>query len=43
MLSLGVSLTAGTQNNEACKEYVEIPVSGGEEKHYMYMAMNTTK
>ena len=30
--------------NEACKKYVEIPLSDGEEKHEaMYMAINISK
>ena len=32
------------KKNEACKKYVEIPLSDGEEKHEaMYMAINISK
>ena len=43
MSSLGADMPLWGQNG-ACKKYVEIPLSGREEKYVIvYMAMNTTK
>ena len=37
------NMPAQVQNSEACKKYVEIPLSGGEKNDTnMYMIMNTT-
>ena len=43
MSSLGAYMPLWAQNG-ACKKYVEIPLSGREEKYVIvYMAMNTIK